>query len=109
MDETVRDCLLEFSMTPLDKGASVSPFVARSLDIIDRSGVPYRLNPMGTVLEGTWDEALGVVSACFERMRADCERVSVTVRIDYRKGRSGRLASKIESVEAKVGRKLKTS
>jgi uncharacterized protein YqgV (UPF0045/DUF77 family) len=44
--------LLEFSMSPMDKGESVSEQVSRSLKIIDESGVPYRLNPMGTVLEG---------------------------------------------------------
>ena len=44
--------LLEFSMSPLGKGESVSKYVARSLDIIDRSGVAYQLNPMGTVPEG---------------------------------------------------------
>ena len=103
-----RDVLLEFSMTPLDRGASVSPYVARSLEIVERSGLPYRLNPMGTVLEGTWEETLGVVTACFERMREDCERISVSVKIDHRRGRSGRLDSKIASVEAKLGRKLRT-
>lgn len=30
--------LLEFSMSPFDKGASVSEYVARSLDIIGKSG-----------------------------------------------------------------------
>jgi uncharacterized protein YqgV (UPF0045/DUF77 family) len=45
--------LLEFSMSPLGKGESVGKYVARSLDIIDKSGVDYRLNPMGTVLEGS--------------------------------------------------------
>ncbi len=29
--------LLEFSMSPMNKGESVSPYVARSLDIIDKS------------------------------------------------------------------------
>jgi len=101
-----RDVMLEFSMTPLDKGAAVSRYVSRSLEIIDRSGVPYRLNPMGTILEGTWDEVLGLVTQCFERMRADCERISVAIKIDHRRGRSGRLTSKIESVERHVGRKL---
>jgi uncharacterized protein (TIGR00106 family) len=105
--EATRDVLLEFSMTPLDKGASVSPYVGRSLEIIDRSGVPYRLNPMGTVLEGTWPEVLDVLTRCFERMRSDCERISVAVKIDYRRGRSGRLESKIASVERKVGRQLR--
>jgi len=99
--------LLEFSMTPLDKGESVSAYVSRSLGIIDKSGLDYRINPMGTVIEGEWDEVLGVVKECFETMRADCSRISVSVKIDYRKGRSGRLQSKIESVEKKLGRSLK--
>jgi uncharacterized protein (TIGR00106 family) len=106
--DPVREALLEFSMTPLDKGASVSRYVARSLDIIDRSGLPYQLGPMGTVLEGTWNEVLGVVGDCYERMRQDCERISVTIRIDCRRGRTGRLRSKIRSVEEKVGRTLRT-
>jgi uncharacterized protein (TIGR00106 family) len=98
--------LLEFSMSPLDKGESVSAYVARSLEIIDRSGVPYRLNPMGTVLEGEWDECLAVVKACFERMTADCQRVTCSIKIDHRQGATGRLESKVAKVEQLVGRKL---
>lgn len=41
--------LLEFSMTPISKGESVSRYVARSLEIIEKSGLDYRVNPMGTV------------------------------------------------------------
>jgi uncharacterized protein (TIGR00106 family) len=100
--------LLEFSMTPLDKGDSVSAFVARSLDIVDRSGLPYQLTPMGTIVEGEWAEVMAVVGACFERMRADCNRISTQVRIDYRAGPGGRLKSKVESVERNLGRKLST-
>lgn len=99
--------LLEFSMTPLDKGESVSAYVSRSLDIIDKSGLEYRINPMGTVLEGEWDQVMGVVKACFDRMKSDCCRISTAIKIDYRKGRSGRLVSKIDSVEKKLGRDLK--
>ena len=47
--------LLEFSMSPFDKGESLGPYVARSLDIVDRSGLPYQLTPMGTIIEGEWD------------------------------------------------------
>jgi len=98
--------LLEFSMTPLDKGPSVSKYVARSLDIIDKSGVAYRLNPMGTVLEGEFDEVIGVVRSCYERMSEDCERISCAIKIDYRRGTSGRLDSKIRSVERRLGRDI---
>ena len=100
--------LLEFSMSPMDKGESVGKYVARSLEIIDKSGVDYRLNPMGTVLEGEWDQVFGVVRACFERMRQDCNRITATIKVDYRKGRTGRLAGKVASVEKQLGRKLKT-
>jgi len=99
--------LLEFSMSPLSKGESVSQYVARSLEIIDQSGLDYRLNPMGTVIEGEWDEVMGVVKACWERMKSDCDRVSTIIKLDYRRGKTGRLESKIASVESKLGKKLK--
>ena len=99
--------LLEFSMSPLDKGESVSQFVSRSLNIIDKSGINYRLNPMGTVIEGEWDAVLGLVKECFDRMSEDCNRITCSVKIDYRKGKSGRLDSKIASVENQLGRKIK--
>jgi len=99
--------LLEFSMSPLGKGESVSKYVSRSLDIIDKSGVPYRLNPMGTVLEGEWDEVFAVVRKCYARMKKDCNRISCSIKVDYRKGHSGRLVSKVASVEKTLKRAIK--
>ena len=83
--------LLDFSMFPLGKGESLSPYVARSLDIIDRSGLDYRCHAMGTTLEGDLDGALGVVKQCFQAMAADCDRIECSIKIDYRKGAAGRL------------------
>jgi len=100
--------LLEFSMSPLTKGTSVGKYVARSLDLIDKSGLAYRLNPMGTVVEGPWDDVLGLVKQCLMTMASDCNRVSAIVKIDYRKGHSGRLTSKVESVQRRLRRPLKT-
>jgi len=100
--------LLEFSMSPITRGESVSAYVARSLDIVDKSGLPYQLTPMGTIIEGEWAEVMAVVTACFEAMRADCDRVSTSIRIDYRAGAGGRLKSKVSSVERKLGRRLST-
>ncbi len=101
--------LLEFSMSPMDKGPSVGQYVARSLDIIDKSGVDYRLNAMGTILEGEWDACMKVVRDCYERMSADCERITCSIKIDARKGTSGRLDSKIAKIEKTLGRPVKTS
>jgi uncharacterized protein (TIGR00106 family) len=100
--------LAEFSLTPLDKGASVSTYVARSIDIIDRSGLPYRLGPMGTCVEGEWDQVMGVLKQCCDRMAEDCERISISFKGDWRRGPSGRLTAKISKVESLLGRKVET-
>ncbi len=100
-------CLVEFSMSPLDKGESLGAYVARSLDIIDRSGLPYRLTPMGTIVEGDFDACMDVVRQCYERMSVDCKRISCSIKIDARTGHNNRLDAKITSVEQRVGRQLK--
>ena len=100
--------LLEFSMAPLGQGESVSAHVARILDVIDRSGVPYQLTPMGTILEGDWPAVMGVVTACFEALAADCPRIGMHLKVDYRAGPAGRLRSKTARVEERLGRKLST-
>ena len=100
--------LLEFAMAPGGKGESVSEYVARILDIIDRSGVPYQLTPMGTILEGDWDAVMGVVSACFKALQPDCSRIGLNLKVDYRAGPAGRLKSKTAKVEERLGRKLAT-
>lgn len=99
--------LLEFSMSPLGKGESVSEQVAASLRIIDESGIDYRLNPMGTVLEGEWEQVMGVVKQCFDEMSRTCDRVTCTMKMDWRRGATGRLESKIASVEKRLQRPLK--
>ena len=100
--------LLEFSMAPSTQGESMSSYVARSLDIVDKSGLPYQLTPMGTIIEGEWAEVMAVVTACFEAMRTDCNRIGTHIKIDYRAGPGGRMTSKVDSVQQKLGRKLST-
>ena len=100
--------LLEFSLYPTDKGESVSDYVKRNLEIIDDSGLPYRLGPMGTTLEGEYDEVMAVVKKCFDRMSEDCGRVACQIKIDYRQGRTGRLDAKVQTLKDKTGRDLAT-
>lgn len=101
--------LLEFAMAPHGQGESLSAHVARILDVIDRSGVSYQLTPMGTILEGEWDEVMAVVGACFRTLAADFPRVVLNLKVDYRAGPDSRLRSKVTKVEEHLGRKLNTS
>jgi uncharacterized protein (TIGR00106 family) len=95
--------IVELSIFPMDKGQSVSSYVARAVGIIASSGIAYSMGPMGTSMEGEWDEVMGVVTRCFEELRQECERVYMVIKVDYRRGAPGRLDAKVASVEEKLG------
>jgi uncharacterized protein (TIGR00106 family) len=99
--------LMEFSVVPIGVGVSISPQIARVLKIVAESGIPYKANPMGTVLEGEWDKAMDVVKKCHAEIMKDSERVLTTITIDDRKGKEQRMEKKLESIEQKLGMKLK--
>jgi uncharacterized protein (TIGR00106 family) len=100
--------LAEISMWPMDKGESVGQYVARLLDVIDRSGLPYKLGPLGTCIEGDYDAVMAVIKQCHEALASDCNRIACTIKMDWRKGNQGAIEKKVKSVEQKVGRKLRT-
>ncbi len=94
--------LLDLSIYPVDKGESLSPYVARAVRIVKESGLPYVFSPMSTSFEGEWDEVLAVVTRCKEAMEKDCNRIQVIMRVDLRKGATNRIKGKIRSVEEKL-------
>ena len=53
-------------------------------------------------------DVMGVVTACFETLKADYPRIGVHMKVDYRAGPAGRLKSKTARVEQHLGRKLAT-
>jgi uncharacterized protein (TIGR00106 family) len=99
--------LLEFSVTPLGAGESVGQYVAKAVDVVDKSGLDYQLHAMGTVVEGDLGQLLDVLKRSIEAVSADCDRVSVAAKIDVRKGHPGALDAKVASVEKRLGRVVK--
>lgn len=94
--------LVNFAIFPLDKGASVSSYVAKSVHIIKESGLPYKLGPMSTTIEGNWDEVMKVVDKCFKELRKDSDRIYMTLHVDYREGTHNRIEEKVASVERQL-------
>ncbi len=98
--------LAEFSIIPLDKGVSLSEYVSKIIDIVDTSDIDYKLTPMGTVVEGDWDDVMDLISDCHNEMRKYSDRVETKIIIDDRKGANNRLTGKINSVEKELGKEV---
>lgn len=99
--------IAEFSIVPVGGGEALAGPVAAVVDIVDRSGLPYQMTAMGTLVEGEWDAVLGLIRECHLRMRRDFPRVLTRVSIDDREGAKGRLMGKVGDVEKALGRAVK--
>jgi len=94
--------LVELSIFPMDKGISVSTYVARVVKLIKGSHLDYELNPMGTCIEGEWGDVMKLVNQCMEDLQRDCDRIYMTMKVDYKKDRKCAMKEKIVSVEKKL-------
>lgn len=98
--------IAEFTIMPIGAGVSTSAEVARVVKLVDESGLSYKLNPMGTVVEGEWADIMGLIERCHRLVMGDVERVMTSITIDDRKGRTGRITGKVESVERILGKSV---
>lgn len=99
--------LVEFSIVPIGVGSSIGDQLAEVLRIVDASGLPYKVNPMGTVIEGEWDEVMKLVKKCHGVIMKTGERAITTISIDDRKGKPKRIDAKVKSIERRIGKALK--
>jgi len=99
--------LVEFSIIPLGKSPSVGDDVAKVLKIVDNSGLSYKLNPMGTVVEGTWDEIMTLIKKCHHTVLRSGERVVTSIKIDDRKRHKKMIEEKVTSIEKRLHKSLR--
>jgi len=99
--------LIEISIIPIGVGSSIGDQLAEVLKIIDSSGLPYKINPMGTVIEGEWDEVMKLIRKCHKSVMKTGERAITTIIIDDRKGKPNRIEEKVKSIERRIGKPLK--
>ena len=93
--------LIDFSIFPVGQNESVSPYVSRAVSIIKNSGLAYKLGPMGTAVEGEWEELMALVTRCLNDLKKDCPRVYISLKVDYRKDGTNRIETKVKSVTRK--------
>lgn len=99
--------IAEFSLVPIGKGEELGELVAKIVDIVDVSGLPYQLTAMGTLVEGEWDDIMELIKECHFKMRQYSSRVLTLISIDDRENAKSRLKGKVNEVEEILGRELK--
>ena len=98
--------LASFSVVPIGVGEELKEHVADILEMIDESGLSYKLGAMQTTVEGDQAEVMQLIMACHGRMLERAPRVLTSITIDDRKGAEGRLAGKVRDVEETLGKEL---
>ncbi|MFY9611490.1 MAG: MTH1187 family thiamine-binding protein [Blastocatellia bacterium] len=99
--------LVELSINPLGRGDHISRDLAPILKLIDDSGLRYVLTPLGTCIEGDWDQVMPLVKRCHDQARTLSPHVMTTVRIEDEEGATDKLHENIASVERAAGRELR--
>ena len=100
--------LAEFSIIPVGTGESMGEAIASVIRVVEESGLPYRANAMGTVVEGEWDTVMALIKRCHDEVMKKAMRVVSSISIDIRPGKPlDRLTEKLVSVEKRLGKKIK--
>ena len=95
--------IVDFVIAPVGMGESLSAYIAEVFKIIEESGLSYEHHAMGTNIEGDWDEVMGVIRACRDQMLKQTNRLSISIKIDERKGVTDGLKRKVTSAKEEMG------
>ncbi|SDD38221.1 MTH1187 family thiamine-binding protein [Peptococcus niger] len=96
--------IAELTLIPIGgESSSCSKYVAGALDaLVDFPSLEYRLNPMGTVLEGPMDDILAAIKAMRETVfDKGVPRVYMVIKIDERRDKDNHMDEKLASVADK--------
>lgn len=93
--------IAEFSIVPIGKDVGLSRYVAECIKIVKRSGLPFQLTPMGTIVQGPYDQVMDIIKMCHMKVASMSDRVSTVIKIDDRKDERP-MIQKVESVLEKL-------
>ena len=95
--------IVEISFVPIGVGTSLSRYIAKVIKNIEKSGLKYQLTPMGTIVEGEWNEISKLIDYSHNLIfEMGIERIITNIKIDYRLDKKSSMQDKIDSVKKKM-------
>jgi uncharacterized protein (TIGR00106 family) len=85
------EMLAELRITPVDSDGAFLREVAIVVRVLADSPLSYRVNAMGTTLEGDLDAILDVVRQCHRDLAKDSSRTLIELSLDDRPAKPGEL------------------
>lgn len=98
--------LVELTINPLGRGTHLSKDLAEILKIVDASGLPFSLTPLGTCIEGDWDQVMDVVKKCHEYAKSFSHHVMTSIQIEDEERTANKLEDNVAAIERLAGHKL---
>jgi uncharacterized protein (TIGR00106 family) len=95
--------IIAFSITPLGIGEDVGRAVAEAVRVVRASGLPNETDAMFTIIEGEWDDVMGVVKQAMDTVLAHAPRASMVLKADVRPGVTDAMTSKVDTLERYLG------
>ncbi|HDI46054.1 MAG TPA: MTH1187 family thiamine-binding protein [Candidatus Omnitrophica bacterium] len=96
--------IAEVSIIPVGTGSpSLSSYIARCIKILQGRNIKFQLTPMGTVIEGEWDEVMTAIRQMQEEIfNHGVLRVVTTIKTDERRDKQSSMQGKLNSVKSKI-------
>ena len=87
-------------VSPMDRGPSLSKYVKKGIEAIERTGLRAQVTPMGTIVESdTLDEIFMASKAAVDAIAGEgSERISLTLKIDIRLDKDITMDTKLRAV-----------
>jgi uncharacterized protein (TIGR00106 family) len=95
--------IVEISFIPIGVGTSLSRYIAKVVKNIEKSGLKYQLTPMGTIVQGDWEDISKLIDDSHKIiLDMGIERIITNIKIDYRLDKKSSMEDKINSVKRKM-------
>jgi len=92
-----------FSIIPIGAGVSLSRYIAACERVLEDAGLERELHAHGTNVEGEWDDVMGALKRCHERVHAmGAERIATLVKLGTRTDKERSMRDMVRSVEEKI-------
>jgi uncharacterized protein (TIGR00106 family) len=99
--------LVELSIIPIGGDPHLSEEIAKVIELIDASSLPYQLTATATLIEGEWDEVMPLIRQCHDLMCDLSPHVVTNIKIEHDEGERNKLTRNVASVTEKVRRPLR--